>query len=274
MLVLLGFTLIGVVLFVVRSTPALAGCAAAIWLNASIVTWFAGSKLAGLIPSKIMPEHAVLRMGDGTSLALAGALLMVAGATTVLAEQTWNIRPAMVPRWSTWATSSLLLACLSVREFSWFDISAADFSWSLDFGMLPVIGDVLSIAMFVTLVLLVVQLVRPRRWVAISEICASAFIFLLSGLAAASTNLFQHGAEQLVRRIDFLSQLNPAVVSTRGPLALTAVSALVMLFGSVSLWTTRGSASDRSPASQTMETFDTGAPFASALGSRDDDLPF
>ena len=272
-IVLLGLV-VGLGVFILRASPALLGCAAAIWVNVSLIIWFTGAKASVVIPGSVLPENAALRLGVGASLGLAGGLVLLVGCSLVLAEQTWNLGPMRSPRWFSLLCLMAIVACLSVREFAWFHVAAGSFRWSLDFDVLPVVGDGLSLTIAVAVTLVTLQFLRPRRWVAYGLVADAILMGVLSLIAVGSNSVLERAAREVLSRVRHLKDLNTDVGRTNGPVvsSILALALACFAFASVKVTTPGTTSSARRLRLRLPNTAPGRVPAAQPMP--DDDLPF
>ncbi|HAM22136.1 MAG TPA: hypothetical protein DCQ04_07665 [Actinobacteria bacterium] len=225
----------GLVMFVVKASPGLLGCAGAIWLNVSIIVWFTGGKAAAIVPKNVLPENAAARLGTGAFIGIAGAVLMTAGVAMVLAEQTWRLVPPQLPRWFFVTSVAMVVVCVAVRQFRWFEVAGGNFRWSLDFDIIPLFGDTMSLVLVIAVALVILQFVRPRRWVAFVLLGDAAVLGLMSLVAVGSNAAIERGAHELLRRVKFLGDARAKLTSTNGPLVFVAAAMILGGYAALSL---------------------------------------
>ena len=224
----------GLVLLVTTDSPGLLGSCGIIWLNTSIVVWIFGSKSAWLFSFGSLPDGALITLGVGTSIGLLGGLLTVVGAAVVLAEQTWKLPDIKLPSWVHISALMLLVGVVAIREVPWAKVGWGYGLWNVDFGIVPILGDVLAILLFVGAVLLLVGILRPRSWVSVSLITVGVGMAVIGIIALGSGALISKLSKVIVDQVD-LGDSEVNVLMTKGPVAVVILGLAVLSFGILTL---------------------------------------
>ena len=224
---------LGAAIFLVSGSPAIIGGAGALAFNLSAAVWLAGAKASLVLPLDIVPDNAAASLETGASLGLLGSVLIVAGSVFALAGQTWSLPPVHLPTWVWPSALVLLLASLLAREFDWVKVEADSVNWALDFGAIPVLGDGVAAVLLTTIALVVLYVLRPRRWVTHLIIGVAVLAAVAAVVALTSSVLLERGVNALFDRIGDIGIEDPQITAMRGPWAVLVFAAGTLVFGLV-----------------------------------------
>lgn len=233
-IVLLLFTLAGVLTVAIRRSVTLLGWASALMFSVSIIIWFMGSRLIAFLPIDIVPSDTAITLGRGSSLGLFGAILVLVSSLSKLLEETW---PGKV---SFPSTRTLLVGLgvtglvVFVRDITWVRFDTANLSWGLPADGIPVIGDVLVLILIAGALSAGISIFYASTWLRV--ICASCGVFIVIG---SLLSVFFAGV--INRSLDWLRGQSPSLLgeavdtsTTRGPYLTAIVGLVLLIFGLVS----------------------------------------
>lgn len=220
----------GLALLVRTDSPALIGCVSALWLNVSIAVWIFGSKSAWLFPLGSLSGDAAITVGTGMSVGLLGAFLGVIGSALILADQTWTLPDIRLSLWVPLGAAVLAIATVAVREVPWATARWGSRSWAVDFGAVPILGDLLAFIALVSILLLLASVFRPRPWVSVGLIVVGVVTVIDAVVALTSSTLVADIARVIIEQVgNENSELE--ITATRGPIAVLVVGAATVVFG-------------------------------------------
>ena len=213
--------------------PAIIGCVGALWLNTTLVIWLAGARIASFIPDSILPDHVAVHLGLGATVGLVGGLVLVAGVVLVLLNLAWSYEPPSFDIRRGLPGLVLMVACIAVRNLGWVSLRAGDFHWSVDFDVVPFVGDALTVALVGAAVVLLILVLSPRRWAVLLLEAHALTIAIFSMLSFVVKSLATEYGRSLIHRLAFVD--NPAtkitLTSTAGPVCSFALGLAMAVFG-------------------------------------------
>src|SRR4051794_13490012 len=104
-------------------------------------------------------------------------------------------------RWLVPAALLLAGVIALLREVSWINLRARDVTWRVDFGAVPVVGDLISAGLVVLVGLLVLSVLWPRRWVAWALLVTAVIVVATSALAVVTAALVERAAGSVLGRL-------------------------------------------------------------------------
>jgi hypothetical protein len=220
---------VGMVLLVTKGWVTVVGCAISLYFTISLSFWLLTSRVSWLLPNRLIADDAPARLGVGATLALAGAVLGIVGCVVVLTEETLGVRSARLPRWAVPTSVTLVFACFAVRHVPWVRVSGGSFNWLVGFEAVPFIGDAMALMLLMSAVLLIVAVVRPRRWVSIAVGIGGLLVTLVCLLATAFTALIVRAADTVAGRVARVGDVEADVESTAGPLVTAGLGVALIV---------------------------------------------
>ncbi len=225
----------GIVDLVRRRNPALLCCAATMWLLVSMLFWVVGTRLGLLMPVSIEAIDSAFRMGPGALLGSVGGLLVLVGSAVLLVAETIGYAEAAPPGWLAPVGVALALLCVAVRAIPWFTVQSAAASWSLDFDVLPVVGDTLAVFLVAGFVLVVLSVLRHRRWVSVSLVAVACLMALVALTSLAVGSTLDRLASSIASNWELLNDVDVIEVSSAGPLVVLLLGLILAAYGLVRL---------------------------------------
>lgn len=220
----------GGALLVTKDLAAVLSAAATLWTITSVTAWSVGSKLATLIPNRVIPDNAELQTSLGIGFGLAGGLMIVVGCIGVLVEQTWPGAHREHAPWITPVGATLGLALLAVRDVGWLHLKASQFDWKLRVDAVPFFGDVLVLFLLVGAVLALWLASFPRRWLAVVAGLAGLFVALFSTMALLAQGWTTKISGWMVDSLNNGEPLTSPVRSDWGPISMLVCGALLLAY--------------------------------------------
>lgn len=221
----------GGILLLTRDLAAVLSAAATLWTITSVLAWSLGSKLATLIPNRIVPGNAELQTSLGIGFGLAGGLMILVGCIGVLVEQTWPGASREHDPWITPVGATLGLGLLAVRDVGWLHLKASQFDWKLRVDAIPFFGDVLVLFLLVGAIFSLWLASFPRRWVSIVTALAGLVIALTSTVALLAQGWATKISGWMVDSLSDGEPLSSPVRSEWGPISMLICGVLLLAYG-------------------------------------------
>jgi hypothetical protein len=207
----------GAALLLVRGVVGVVGCVASVWTVSTTMMWMLASDVARLLPARVLPHDDTLQLGVGASLGLLGGLLAAVGAVLVLADQTWPRQRSPMLRERLVVAMVAVAFGLAALGSAWAEFRARDETWRLGLGVVPFIGQALSIALAAGAVLCLVVVVRPRSWMSAALCMVGVGVGLTSALCVASESMLAGALKFTLGRAKALAGADLHVSNGLGP---------------------------------------------------------
>lgn len=206
----------GLAVLAVGRTPALLGCAGALWFNISVLVWVFGSRTSSVLPKEVLPDNFTVRLSYGADLALLAGLMVMIGSVLILVDQTWPSRQTSATDWFVPGGVAMCVLLIIAREAIWLQLDATSFHWDLTVDAVPLLGDALLVAMLIgAVVVLLLPFVRAT-WLGGLGALLGVTLVLMAVIGMIAEGLVTDVADWVAGRAAFLEGQNVSIATRPG----------------------------------------------------------